>query len=461
VRISWLVATTIGSALGAVGALAAGAVAGDLISTIALGTILGGAQWLVLRRRVETASRWVPVTALGTALGFAIASEIHRTALVIDAPVVVGTIGLAAVGAAVGLTQSLVARPCVSAMGRWVLASTVGWAAGGFAVWSLALRLPEPTKLIVDFVVVGLFTGAVGQWALVVPLKRPTDSAAGATRSQLAAAVALVATLVALVVAGERVRNGGGIPSVAPDLVPTLSCSAEPPLRCGGGGVFCGELVPFEPVAGAGYVNDPVNGESAADQYRSYLAREVVTMIKYAVARVDCESASWGYGPDLALALGDMSESDGSIPGTSVGRPAHPAGTHEGGRDIDVAHYQIDAGVFPRGDKAHRLRPVCVHARLGMEVNHCTDVPHLLDPWRTALLIARLADHPRLRVVGVDGEVGPLVEESLDQLVVAGWIDPELRQRIPLAYETTDSGRGWFRHHHHHIHISASVSDGE
>ena len=46
------------------------------------------------------------------------------------------------------------------------------------------------------------------------------------------------------------------------------------------------------------------------------------------------------------------------------------------------------------------------------------------------------------------------LEEALDELVSSGWIDAEHRETIPLTYEVTDTGYGWYLFHHHHMHVS-------
>jgi hypothetical protein len=84
-------------------------------------------------------------------------------------------------------------------------------------------------------------------------------------------------------------------------------------------------------------------------------------------------------------------------------------------------------------------------------------MPILLDPWRTALLIAYIAENPAIRVIGVDGKVGPVIETALDQLVKAGWLPDIDGVYIPLAYEVENTGLGWFYHHYHHMHVSLDV----
>ena len=57
-------------------------------------------------------------------------------------------------------------------------------------------------------------------------------------------------------------------------------------------------------------------------------------------------------------------------------------------------------------------------------------------------------------VIGVDGQIGLVLEDSLATLVASGWIDAALRQSIPLAYEVENLGFGWYRFHHDRMHLS-------
>lgn len=174
-------------------------------------------------------------------------------------------------------------------------------------------------------------------------------------------------------------------------------------------------------------------------------------LIKYATAKVACKSNEWDYGNKGPLGLIDMSDEYGFTPMDDYGNYRHPPGTHEGGKDIDAAYFQLFA--------SNNLgRPVGLNYD-----NHLVEPPYDLDKWRTALFISYLAEHPRLRVVGVDGQIGLMFDGSqgpeesggtFDELVEMGWIDPNHRPWIPLAYEVEDTGRGWYRFHHHHMHIS-------
>ena len=235
--------------------------------------------------------------------------------------------------------------------------------------------------------------------------------------------------------------------SILPGEAPGPVCEDLPPLYCTGSAEYCSELVNFEPRDGVGYLDYPINGESLEIQYRSFIRRDLMQLVKYATAKVDCKAADWEYGNFAQLGLGDMSEEDGSIPGTSVGFPGHPPETHEDGKDIDIAYYQLYA-------PDNRLRPVGEHYDGHFDAFHLTGPPYALDFWRTALFIAYLSEHPRVRIIGVDGKVGLVLDKALDELVLTGWINQELRNRIMLAYEVTDEGRGFYYHHHHHMHLS-------
>lgn len=226
-------------------------------------------------------------------------------------------------------------------------------------------------------------------------------------------------------------------------------CGDLPTMLCEGTEQFCAELLPFEPVQGPGYDNYPINGETIGDQYRSFLRRDLMMLIKHAAAKVACVAREWESGHGAPIGLGDMSEADGSIPGTSTGSPGHPAGTHENGLDIDVAYFQ-------NGTPDNHLRPICDTLDDGTEAYHCTAPPHLLDTDRTALFIGYLAGHPRLRVVGVDGQAGLLIEAVAGELCTKGLLTSSecsaLAQK--LVYEVTDQGFGWFLFRFQSMHIS-------
>jgi hypothetical protein len=228
---------------------------------------------------------------------------------------------------------------------------------------------------------------------------------------------------------------------------PASGCDL-PPRDCSGTATYCGELVPFEPVKGIGYDNYPLNGETTTNQYRSFCRRDLMMLVKYAAAFVDCKAKTWTPGNGAPLALGDMSEKDGSIPGTSIGSPGHPAGTHLNGYDMDIGYYQTEG-------TNNYLRPVCPHTTSGSDAYHCTGEPTILDLKRTALYLGAFLTSDRTRVIGVDGRIGPLVLPAIQKLCDDGTLPKVSCDRKGLiAYEPTDTGKGWYKFHHHHFHVS-------
>jgi hypothetical protein len=233
---------------------------------------------------------------------------------------------------------------------------------------------------------------------------------------------------------------------------PGPDCTGKLPQRdCTGTLAYCGELLSFDPKLGPGYEDYPINGETESNQYRSFLRRDAQMLVKYAAAYVACKAPDWKTGNGGPIGLGDMSEADGSIPGTSIGQPGHPASTHEDGLDIDIGYFQA-------GTVDNKLRPICEHTSGGKDQYHCVAPPDKLDLWRNTLFLGALMTSELVRVIGVDGQVGPLVEQAMPALCATGWLPQKSCTAVgkKLAYETTDQGYGWFQFHHHHQHLSTT-----
>lgn len=239
---------------------------------------------------------------------------------------------------------------------------------------------------------------------------------------------------------GECVPESSGGPGPGPG--PT--CSNLPARDCTG--TTCGQLIPFSPRTNAAWDDYPINGETAANQYRSFLRRDLMMLVSYATSKVACKAVGWP-GNGGALGLGDMSEANGAIPGTSIGSPGHPAGTHVNGFDIDLGYYQT-------GTANNQLRPICNHISGGVDQYHCMEDPVNLDLWRHALFLGSVFESTRTRVIGVDGKAGPLLVSAINTLCTSGWLTAATCNNIVLAYETTNMNQGWFQFHHHHSHIS-------
>jgi hypothetical protein len=437
-------------------------VLGEIPTFLLFGGVVGLSQWLVLRKVIQKSGWWILATGLGAAVGLACTNAIHRALVGISLYIVVIGLGFAVLGLLVGFAQWWVLRRHLKRTGWWILASAAGWFVGGSAAWVIHFTFFEFFKIIADFAILGVIGGVVNGVALVLLCKRPAlqeGRKSGPVRNLLFVGGALLITIMASVREHSLIIPDNLIqPS---DLSVVIKCSDLPPRDCDEDDSTCSEMVFFEPTSGPGYNNYPINWESWDNQFRSYLRRDLRTLIKYASARVACETTGWEYWAFEPIGLGDMSEADGGIPGTSVGDPGHIMGTHEDGNDIDVAYFQQDIpGVSMAlenllyGIEGHLLHSMCKNTRFGTDVYHCIEPSRILDPWRTALFIAYVAESPYTRVIGVDGQIGPVLDDALDQLVQSGWIENDLREQIPLAYESTNEGMGWFRFHHHHLHIS-------
>lgn len=247
---------------------------------------------------------------------------------------------------------------------------------------------------------------------------------------------------------GKCIPDSGSSPGPGPG----PDCTGKLPQRdCTGTLSYCGELLPFEPDLGPGYEDYPINGETQSNQYRSYLRRDTQMLVKYASAYVECKAKSWNTGNGGLIGLGDMSEGNGAIPGTSIGQPGHPAGTHVNGHDIDIGYFQA-------GTADNKLRAICSHTSGGKDQYHCVAPPDKLDIWRTTLFLGAMFTSEIVRVIGVDGQVGALVENAMPSLCSTGWLPAKActAMNSKLAFEVTDTGMGWYLFHHHHLHLSVT-----
>jgi hypothetical protein len=223
---------------------------------------------------------------------------------------------------------------------------------------------------------------------------------------------------------------------------PGAAC-ALPPRVCD---EKCDDLVQIA-VDGAGYVDGRLDDENTPESSTSYLRRDLMMAVQYAAARVECKARGWPTGNGGPIVLGDMSERDGSTPGTRRGRPRHPHNTHVAGRDIDIAYFQ-------RGTQDNQLRPICRHADGDIEEFRCIGPPIHLDAYRTAMLIGALLEDTHVRVIGVDARAARPIRAAFRELCDADWIDPDACANDRVTYESVNSGRGWYRGHHNHLHVS-------
>ncbi len=165
----WVLASTVGWAVGGnVGSIVDGSVA------VAMGVAGAGAlQWLVLRRQVARAGRWVlasivavPVAgiigfAAGVSLGVFSGADVVAEA---------GTIGVVVGGTVLGVLQwVMVLERRAKRAGWWVLVSTVGWVVAGVVSGAV-----DP---VVGVAVIGAVYGAITGPVLMWLLRRPMPTA--------------------------------------------------------------------------------------------------------------------------------------------------------------------------------------------------------------------------------------------------------------------------------------------
>jgi hypothetical protein len=178
----------------------------------------------------------------------------------------------------------------------------------------------------------------------------------------------------------------------------------------------------------------------------SYLKKYVSESVRYAAASVKCSmGGDSSVGP---LGFGDMSEADG---GGITHR--HPGDSHANGKAIDIAYYlkrPVDGG-------GNYLQPVCDHHIRGEDQHHCVKPPHNIDYKRTAIMVGKLLESPKLRVIGVDGKIiDGLKKEMKKQCSRGGKLagSKGCNNIHKITAEKTNTGMGWFHHHHHHLHAS-------
>jgi hypothetical protein len=177
------------------------------------------------------------------------------------------------------------------------------------------------------------------------------------------------------------------------------------------------------------------------ESYSSYrwLRRELMMLVRHGIHEVQQR-----FRGTTGLGLLDMGDKNAVTPGFDVGDPRHPESTHDQGGNIDIAYYQTD------GDNDGQI--VCgANENANNDGYFCTSTQgHIVDLPRTAYFMAVLARHPRLRVIGVDQLLAPLIQEAARKLRDDGDITSGEYQDLvdSMAY-----GDGW-PFHHHHMHVS-------
>ena len=140
------------------------------------GTVIGFAQWIVLRRYLTASSIWELADGLTWAAGYVLGLLL---VLALPSTIFIATIGYLLFGVIVALVQWPVLRREIPNLLLWVLANAFGWAVGFWASQAiLPLFVTDPlvapaVGTAVIAVTSGLVAGAITGLALISIVRKP------------------------------------------------------------------------------------------------------------------------------------------------------------------------------------------------------------------------------------------------------------------------------------------------
>ena len=178
--LAWTLATALGMLIGylplafLVGSFELGIV--RVIVPIISGTLLGLAQWLVLRPYVSKSFDWVINQAVGWVVGFTIGLFVVQ--LLANSPLGM-LLGFISFGVIVAIFQYPALRREIPYLATWILANVIGWTLGAYLSQVVASNffqnaLPTTfTSVLVATGITGLVAGAITALALILIVRRP------------------------------------------------------------------------------------------------------------------------------------------------------------------------------------------------------------------------------------------------------------------------------------------------
>jgi hypothetical protein len=147
-----------------------------VIVPILAGFLIGFSQWIVLRQYLTTTSDWVLAGGTGWAAGYALGLLLIES---LSSTLFAGIAAYLLFGIIVALVQWQELRREIPSKLTWVLANSLGWAAGLWASQA-ALELffnepviPPAVSTVVIAVTSGLVAGAITGVALIWIARRP------------------------------------------------------------------------------------------------------------------------------------------------------------------------------------------------------------------------------------------------------------------------------------------------
>jgi hypothetical protein len=182
---------------------------------------------------------------------------------------------------------------------------------------------------------------------------------------------------------------------------------------------------------------------ATVSNYR-FARRELVMLVRWAI-----NATSSAFENTHPIGLVDASQRDGITSGFDVGFPRHPARSHDQGGSIDIAYFQTDGENAPEivcGDGSTHYDRFCSETAVNT---------HKVDLERQAFFMGKLFGSTRLRVIGVDRVLAPLIRDAAVALGELPQDDPQHLTADEVAAFDTKMGSGddW-PFHHHHIHVS-------
>ena len=145
-----------------------------LVDGLVIGSAVGIAQWLVLRRYVSPVGWWVALSIVGYGVGKAMAEATLPGTTTLPGYALTGAI----VGVVVGLAQWVVLRRSLSSAGWWVPATSLAWVVGWCAIGVAEHASDWPTLAVyvvggIGAAVAGLITAMTLIWLLRITLTAP------------------------------------------------------------------------------------------------------------------------------------------------------------------------------------------------------------------------------------------------------------------------------------------------
>jgi len=139
------------------------------------GTVIGFAQWLVLRRYVTASTRWGWMDGISWAAGYILGLLLIQT---LPSTVFVVFIGYFLFGVIVALVQWPVLRREIPQVLTWIVASALAWALGYWASQAVLSLFTDPliapaVGTAVIAVTSGLVAGAITGIALIWIVRKP------------------------------------------------------------------------------------------------------------------------------------------------------------------------------------------------------------------------------------------------------------------------------------------------